>query len=164
MNKNLPLKREFSSGAVVYKKTANKLLFLLGKHSGYHKWVLPKGLIEKGEKGINTAARETEEEMGVKAKLISDKPIHKETYFYFADFKKEQKDTRRVAVYQEEGGGKIKVFKTVTFYLMEYVAGDPEEHGWEMEDSGWFEYKKALELMSFEGEKKALEKANKAIK
>lgn len=155
MNKNIPLKREFSAGGVVFKK--NK--FLLGKHSGYHKWVLPKGLIEAQEKGIQTAVRETEEEMGVKAKIILPKPIHIETYFYYADFKKEQKDTRRVAVYQEQGGGKTKVFKTVTFYLMEYISGDPKKHGWEMEDCGWFEYEKALEIMSFDGEKKALEKA-----
>jgi len=153
-------KKEFSSGAVVFWK--NK--FLLGKHSGYHKWVLPKGLIETGEKEIETAVRETEEEMGIKAKPVLTKPIHTEKYFYFADFKEEQNNTRRVAVYQEKGGGKTKVFKTVTFYLMEYVSGDPANHGWEMEDAGWFEYDEALGLMSFVGEKKALQKAVKLIK
>lgn len=154
------LKREFSSGAVVFKK--NK--FLLGKHSGYHKWVLPKGLIEKGEESRQTALRETEEEMGIKAKIILTKPIHIEEYFYFADFKEKENNTRRVAIYQEQGGGKTKVFKTVTFYLMEYVSGDPKNHGWEMEDAGWFEYSQALKLMSFTGEKKALQKAFKLLK
>jgi len=153
-------KNEFSSGAVVFWK--NK--FLLGKHSGYHKWVLPKGLIEKGEKEIETAIRETEEEMGVKAKPVMSKPIHTEEYFYYADFKEKQNNTRRVAVYQEQGGAKVKVFKTVTFYLMEYISGDSANHGWEMEEAGWFEYDKALELMSFDGEKKALKKAIKLIK
>lgn len=160
MNKTLKLKREFSAGGVVFKNSK----FLLGKHSGYHKWVLPKGLIEKGEKGWQTALRETEEEMGVKTKLVSDKPIHKEIYFYIADFKKEQKDTRKVAIYQEQGGGKTKVFKTVTFYLLEYVAGDPKNHGWEMEEAGWFPLEKALDMLAFKGEKEALKKAGQIIK
>ena len=55
-------KKEFSSGAVVFWK--NK--FLLGKHSGYHKWVLPKGLIETGEKEIETAVREIDELLNAK--------------------------------------------------------------------------------------------------
>lgn len=165
------LKREFSAGGVVYKKEKGKLFFLLGKHSGYHKWALPKGLIEKGEKGPETAMRETEEEMGVKARLVQEKPLHKDSYFFWADLKSKasrqdtQKDqvTRRVEKYQEQGGDKTKVFKTVTFYLLEYVSGDPKDHGWEMEDAGWFTPKEALEKMSFEGEKEALQKAQKQL-
>ena len=50
--KVLSSKREFSAGGVVFKKLSVlssqfSVVFLLGKHSGYHKWVLPKGLIEK---------------------------------------------------------------------------------------------------------------------
>ena len=174
----MDFKREFSAGCVVFKKNKSKLLFLLGKHSGYHKWVLPKGLIEKGEKGWQAALRETEEEIGVKANLLEQKPIHIEKYVYVADYKDQQKDsktpkfqnskqdkaTRRVAKYQEEGGGKTKVFKTVSFYLAQYESGDPKKHGWEMEDAGWFADKKALELMAFKGEKEALQKAKEKIK
>ena len=187
MKTNLPFRREFSAGGVVYKMPETrsqtpetryqKPEILLGKHSGYHKWVLPKGLIEKGERGWQTAIRETEEEMGVKAKLVSDKPIHRETYFYVADFKKplseetiqfaqvrkRDQSTRRVVTYQEEGGGKTKVFKTVTFYLMEYVSGDPADHGWEMSQAGWFEYNEALKILAFEGEKEALRKAKATL-
>jgi len=156
--KNSKLKREFSAGGVVYKKTKGKILFLLGKHSGYHKWVLPKGLIDEGEKSWQTAIRETEEEMGVKTKLVQEKPIHQETYFYWADLKdpKKNRETRRVEKYQEEGGAKVKVFKTVTFFLLEHLSGNPKDHGWEMKEAGWFNYKKALELMSFKGEKEAV--------
>jgi 8-oxo-dGTP pyrophosphatase MutT (NUDIX family) len=176
-------KREFSAGGVVYKKTKgqnSKIFFLLGKHSGYHKWVLPKGLIELGEKSWQTAVRETKEEMGVEARLIKIEPIHEETYFYVADLKKIKpqnakdkastqspnldKTTRRIIKYQEEGGGKTKVFKKVVFYLMEYVSGQPEEHGWEMEEAGWFSYNKAIKLMAFKGEKEALKKAYHFLK
>jgi 8-oxo-dGTP pyrophosphatase MutT (NUDIX family) len=182
-------RREFSAGGVVFKKRqvvggplrseASKLQvrFLLGKHSGYHKWALPKGLIEKGERSGQTAIRETEEEMGVRAKLVTSKPIHKITYFYWAELKpqpvssnqkpvkdtKTDRSTRRVIRYQEQGGKKTKVFKTVTFYLLEYVSGSPKDHGWEMEDAGWFSAKEALKKMSFEGEKEALKIAQKCL-
>lgn len=193
--KDYNFKREFSAGCVVYKQLkANsspasprrsrgrakpKAVFLLGKHSGYHKWALPKGLIEEGEKGYQAAVRETEEEMGVKARLVDKKPIHKEQYIFHADYKSQPqisndkflisnkmsnaKPKRRVKKYQESGGGKIKVFKTVSFYLAEYQSGDPKDHDWEMEDGGWFTYEKALELMAFKGEKEALQKAKEKL-
>ena len=85
--KKLPFKREFSAGGAVFKRKGRKLLWLIGKHSGYHKWVLPKGLIEKGEKGFEAAVRETEEEMGVKAKVLNEKPIYKEEYWFVAELK-----------------------------------------------------------------------------
>ncbi|PIS09570.1 hypothetical protein COT75_00830 [Candidatus Beckwithbacteria bacterium CG10_big_fil_rev_8_21_14_0_10_34_10] len=173
----MSLKREYSAGCVVFKKEKAKILHLIGKHSGYHKWVLPKGLIEKGEKGPETAIRETEEEMGVKGKLVLKKPIFKEQYFFYADFKKNKekerkieseerkqgKPVRRVAVYQEKGGKKTKVFKTVSFFLAEFKSGDPSNHDWEMSEAGWFEYDKAFNLLAFKGEKQALKKAKEKI-
>jgi 8-oxo-dGTP pyrophosphatase MutT (NUDIX family) len=182
--KKLLLRREFSSGGCVYRKliTENRkqYLWLLGKHSGYHKWVLPKGMIEKGEKGIETAVRETEEEMGVKAIVVGTKPIHKEEYFFVAELKDSSQESgvrsqektnpiRRVKTYQEDGRfeneeiKKVRVFKTVTFYLMEWVEGDPKDHGWEMEDAGWYGVDEALDLMAFSGEKEALKKANELM-
>jgi 8-oxo-dGTP pyrophosphatase MutT (NUDIX family) len=175
------LKREFSAGCVVFKKEKENLFFLLGKHSGYHKWVLAKGLIEKGEKGPQTAKRETKEELGVSVKLKNKKPIHKEQYFFYATYKdkkenkKEKKKTKakkqkkatpekRVKKYQEQGGKKTKVFKTVSFYLAEYKKGDPKLHSWEMEKTGWFEFKKAFKKLAFKGEKKALKKARQILK
>lgn len=178
---NLPTKKEFSSGGVVYKRQETRdkqqqLVWLLGKHSGYHKWVLPKGRIEGGEDEIETAVRETKEELGVTAKVIGTEPIHTEKYWFMAEEKQQEtndkdqkvKPERRYKTYQEnEGFGqttqKIKVDKTVTFFLMEYVSGDPSEHDWEMDDAGWFSYEEAMEKLAFEGEKKALEKARKSL-
>lgn len=173
------IKTEFSAGCVVYKRSKindlrSKIFFLLGKHSGYHKWVLPKGLIEKGEKSAQTAVRETEEELGIKVKLIGKTPISKENYSYYANLKTNQhpkngcskKPFRRVAQYQEsfdsaqDKSNKTKIFKTVSFYLAEYISGDPKNHGWEMEDTGWFALAEALKLMSFKKEKEALIKAS----
>ena len=154
----------------MFKKEDEKFVWLIGRHSGYHKWVLPKGLIEKGERGFETAIRETKEEMGVKASLVYEKPIQKVQYFYWADFKKaregydyEQSDDtqslRRVKKYQESGETKTKVFKVVSFYLLKYKSGDPSKHDWEMSDAGWFSYKQALKKLAFSGERQALEKA-----
>lgn len=165
--KNFPIKKEFSSGCVVYKNKKSPL-FLLGKHSGYHKWVLPKGMIESGEKGTDTAIRETKEEMGVEVALIGNQPIYFVKYFFVGDYQKpaanDQRPQRRVLKYQEEGGKKIKVFKTVSFYLAQYISGDPKNHGWEMEDAGWFTLENALEQMSFKAEKEALQKAYQLLK
>jgi 8-oxo-dGTP pyrophosphatase MutT (NUDIX family) len=175
-NKKFKFKKEHSAGLVVFKKQSSgknkKIYFLLGKHSGYHKWVLPKGLIEKGEKGYETALRETKEEMAVTAKLLQKKPVHKISYVYVADFENkindekedQNKPERRVKQYQEQGGQKTKVFKTVLFYLGEYRSGDPKDHGWEMEKALWLEYEKVLEKLAFKGEKEALKKARQRLK
>ena len=194
----LPFKREFSAGGCVYKKiqesrikNKESVVWLVGKHSGYHKWVLPKGLIEKGEKGVETAVRETKEEMGVEARVVVKKPIYKEQYWFVATLggkkqdtknptsflaelrgagkKKGKKPIRRVKVYQEDPGfeesgeEKIKIFKTVSFYLMEYVSGEPGDHGWEMSDAGWYVYEKVMDMLAFDGEKEALRKAVETV-
>jgi 8-oxo-dGTP pyrophosphatase MutT (NUDIX family) len=61
--------------------------YLLGKHSGYHKWVLPKGMIEAGETPEETAVREVKEEMGVEARIVRKEPLHLEVYTFMADYK-----------------------------------------------------------------------------
>lgn len=165
---NIPLKNEFSAGGIVFRKNKGKIELLLGKHSGYHKWVLPKGLVEEEEDPKDTAVREVEEEIGVKARIIDPTPLKEIRYFYFADFSEQtgidskgRKTVRRVIRYQEEGGKKVKVQKRVVFYLMKYLSGDPNNHGWEMEDAGWFPYSKALSMLAFNTEKEALKEAKK---
>jgi 8-oxo-dGTP pyrophosphatase MutT (NUDIX family) len=164
------VKQEYSAGGCVYRLGEGKRLWLLGVHSGYHKWVLPKGLIEAGETAPVTALREVEEEMGVKAKIIGKEPIFIEKYTYQADFKEETGSRRRVATYQENPsfakaseGQRAVVNKTVTFYLMEWVEGDPKNHDFEMEEAGWFGYEEALGKLSFEGEKAALRLAQEKV-
>ena len=152
-----PVKREFSAGGVVFKKEDGLVFWLLGKHSGYHKWVLPKGKIEKGEKSQQAAVRETEEETGVKAQFVAGKPVHKESYFFY-DRYGVGNDGQKVS--RKE---KTKVYKTVTFYLLKYESGDPKDFGLEMEDAGWFLFDEALEKMAFSGEKEALKKAKKIL-
>jgi 8-oxo-dGTP pyrophosphatase MutT (NUDIX family) len=146
-NQSSKSKREFSAGGVVYKKckaqnAKRKIVWLVCKHSGYHKWTLPKGLVEKGERMKETALREVEEECGIKTKIIGKIP-EPERYVYVMDG--------------------VKVFKQVTYFLMEYVSGDIKNHDWEMEAVEWLEFDKAKERLNFQGAKKVLEKAKRLL-
>lgn len=140
--KNTNSKREFSSGGVVYKRENGKILWLIAKHSGYHKWGLPKGLVEKGEELEATAKREVEEETGIKTKVIAKIP-EPEKY-----------------VYTLNG---VRIFKMVSYFLMEYVTGDIKNHDFEMEEVGWFEFDEAKEKLNFHGAKIVLEKARQLL-
>jgi len=105
--------------------------------------VLPKGLIDEGEKAEETALREVEEETGIKAKIIETiKPAEKYTYTF-------------------EGK---KIFKIVQYYLMEYVSGDVKDHDWEMEEVKWLGFEEAKKRLDFSGQKKILAQARGMVK
>jgi 8-oxo-dGTP diphosphatase len=136
------MKFEFSAGGVVYRKTNSKVEFLIVQHSGHHRWVLPKGWIEKGESKEQAALREVKEEAGVEAEIEE----------YLGDFTIFYTDKN---VNPEE-----KVRKTNYFYLMKYISGDSEiDHGWEVENTLWLDPAQAIEKLDYPGEKKMVEKA-----
>ncbi len=158
----LEMLEEVSAGGVVYRKVGDSYQFLIGKHSGYHKWVLPKGLVESGESNIDAALREVWEEVGVKARIVGQEPVGCVEYSYKADMEEVSKKnphtdetTRRVKTYQEQGGGNVLVNKKVLFYLMEVVS-DQGEAGWEMEDRRWVTKEEGLELLAFDSEREVL--------
>ena len=107
-------KKEVSAGGVIFKREGKDILWLICKHSGYHKWAFPKGLVESGENIEDTALREVKEEVGVTAKIIQQLP-NPESY-----------------VYTLNG---MRVFKTVHYFLMEYVSGDIKDAGRQKEKS-----------------------------
>lgn len=135
-------RNEISAGGVVCRKVGDSVEILVSKHSGYHKWVLPKGRVEEGERVEETALREVEEEAGVKAKIITSLGDPEEYVYTF--------------------NGE-KVFKKVYYFLMEYVEGDTASHDFEMEDVQWVSFEKAIELMGYEGAKQVLERAQKTM-
>ena len=140
-------KREISAGGVVYKRSKiedhrSKMYWLVAKHSGYKKWLLPKGLIDDGETSEEAAVREVKEETGVRAKIIEKiKPVEKYVYTL---------------------SGK-KIFKIVQYFLMEYVSGDIADHDWEMEEVEWLDFDGARERLDFSGQKKILSQARSMI-
>lgn len=159
---------ELSAGGVVFKRTnsstnkLNNFEFLIGKHSGYHKWVLPKGLVEKGESQMEAAVREVEEEVGVKARIVEVAPLRSVEYWYFADMDTSGKTTRRVKNYQEAGGKKTRVHKRVVFYLME-LEEDLGQAGWEMSARKWVSYEEGMKTLAFESEREVLGEAKLAL-
>ena len=144
---------ESSAGGVVSRKSDGK--FLIGKHSGYHKWVLPKGLVERGESPQEAAVREVREEVGVVARITDLTPLKRIEYWYYADLDTSGKTTRRVAKYAEDGGAKTRIHKMVVFYLME-MDKDLGKEGWEMEARKWVTFEEGMKLLAFESEREVL--------
>ncbi len=135
---------EHSAGGVVFRRREKRrtIEWLICKHSGYHKWVLPKGIIETGEILEDAALREVSEETGIKAKIIN-------------------KITPDVAYKYTKNG--ILVDKKVEFFLMEYASGDIKNHCWEMEEVKWVPANEAMKLLAFETERMVFKLALKQI-
>lgn len=132
-------KNETSAGGIVYKKNDGPLLWLMTQHSQHKGWVFPKGLIgdtNTDEKMEDAALREVEEEGGVKARIINSHPV-KVSYSY---------------VWND-----IQVDKTVYYYLMEYVSGDPKDHDWEMMDAQFVNEEVIMKTLSYPSDIQAFE-------
>jgi 8-oxo-dGTP diphosphatase len=123
---------EISAGGVVYRIKNGQLQFLIVKDAGYHRWVLPKGLVRKSEDYAAAAQREVREETGVNAEVIA--PLGEpESYIYTA-----------------RG---MRVFKSVHYYLMKYVSGSIEDHDHEIEEVRWVTPDEGLNLLAYGGAK-----------
>ena len=146
--------REFSAGGVVVRQIKGRWNIAViqpqGKGPGEvkgHKdgvFALPKGLVDPGEKPEQTAIREVAEETGVTARLICKLGNIKYVY------------TRTFA----DGE---RVFKVVSFYLLEYRSGKignitPEmQH--EVSRALWLPLDEAVKRLSYKGERQMAAKA-----
>ncbi|MGA6980049.1 MAG: NUDIX domain-containing protein [Candidatus Sulfotelmatobacter sp.] len=105
---------------------------------------LPKGLVDPGEKALNTAVREVYEETGVTAEVITK----------LGDIK---------YVYSRSWGDGQRVFKIVSFYLMRYVSGRinqiAEEMRIEVARALWVRLEDAPKLLAYKGEKQMAQRA-----
>jgi 8-oxo-dGTP pyrophosphatase MutT (NUDIX family) len=98
---------------------------------------LPKGGPNPGETGEQTATREVREETGVTATVRE--PLGDVNYWY-----------RR--------GGR-RVYKTVHFYLCDYVSGSTDDHDHEVEEARWIPLGEARTMLSYPGERALIERA-----
>lgn len=105
---------------------------------------LPKGLVDPGEKPLETALREVYEETGITAEVVTK----------LADIK---------YVYTRAWGDGQRVFKIVSFYLMSYRSGRINQIASEMRievaRARWVELEDAPKLLSYKGEKQMAQQA-----
>jgi ADP-ribose pyrophosphatase YjhB (NUDIX family) len=143
--------KEFSAGGIVFRRTnnqqttANNLSWLVCQHSQHKGWVFPKGFIGdhiEGESVKDTALREVKEETGVDAKIL-EKIKNPAGYFY---------------VWKGE-----KRYKTVYYFLMEYLGGDITKHDFEMSKVEWWDEEKVKRDLTYKSDKEAFKEALKLI-
>jgi 8-oxo-dGTP pyrophosphatase MutT (NUDIX family) len=139
----LSMRREFSAGGVAIRRLRGEWVFAAirprGKKPGV--WALPKGLIGAGEQPDATALRETEEETGIQARLVT-----------------KLGDIRYVYTWAGE-----RVFKVVSFYLLRYSKGrlgaiEPEMRI-EVDEARWLPLAEAPSLLAYKGEREMAERA-----
>ena len=98
---------------------------------------LPKGGPQPGERPEATAAREVREETGVEARILER--LGNVNYRY-----------RR---------GGLRVFKTVGFYLCDYISGDTDDHDHEVDEARWMPLERARTELTYPGEREMIERA-----
>jgi len=143
---------EKSAGAVIFRKAPfdaaqgkeGKIYYLLlhypsGARAGKNYWDLAKGHVEKGEKELDTARREVEEETGLKDIKFVEGFREWIKYFFRAKGK--------------------NIFKIVTFFLAETETAEVKISSEHM-GFKWLPYEEALKQLNFKNAKVILKKAN----
>jgi 8-oxo-dGTP pyrophosphatase MutT (NUDIX family) len=110
---------------------------------------LPKGLVDPGEKPVETAIREVYEETGVTGDVVTK----------LGDSK---------YVYTRAWGDGKRVFKIVSFYLMRYRSGRindiTPEMRIEVARARWIKLEDAVKLLAYGGEKQMVRRALEYVK
>jgi 8-oxo-dGTP pyrophosphatase MutT (NUDIX family) len=127
-----PLK-ETSYGGVVIRGDEVLVITPIGKRRVTG---LPKGGPNPGERPEETAAREVREETGVTAAVRE--PLGDVNYWY-------RRSGRRV-------------YKTVHFYLFDFVSGSTDDHDHEVEEARWIPLAEAVTALSYPGERALIER------
>jgi 8-oxo-dGTP pyrophosphatase MutT (NUDIX family) len=130
--------REFSCGGVVVRGDQCIVIVPTRRAAGgVQVLALPKGHPEGDESAADAAVREVREEAGVEA-TVREK-LGNVRYWY-------QRDGKRIA-------------KTVTFFLLDYVSGEPDDHDHEVEHARWIALDEAARSLSYKGERDMAERA-----
>ena len=129
---------EKSCGSVLFKRSSqNELLFLTVKYKGSENyWGLVKGHVERNEEEIETAIRETYEEVGLKDIQII-------------------RGFRELVTYQPSLG----VTKLVVFFLVEAGREPIQFFAGEHTDYGWLPFDNVVETLTYSGDKRVISSA-----
>jgi 8-oxo-dGTP pyrophosphatase MutT (NUDIX family) len=129
---------EFSAGGVVVRDGRCIVIVPTRRAAdGSKVLALPKGHPDGDEDAAAAALREVREEAGVEARVVEK--LGDVRYWY-------QRDGRRIQ-------------KVVAFFLLEYVAGDVEDHDHEVEEARWLPLAEAVEQLSYPGEREMVTRA-----
>lgn len=141
---------ERSAGIIFFRNTSQGRRYLVirssyhGKDGKHNFWDFPKGLLDKGEKAIDAAIRESKEEVGISNP--DPLPNFKETVRYFVRRDKDKKVT----------------LKFVAIFLAE-VKTDKVKLSWEHDKFEWLSAGETYKRISKPEMKKALAKAEKFL-
>ena len=136
----MKIKHEISAGGIVFKKTKDRVLWLTTQHSQHKGWTFPKGLIadhHTDESMADAALREVEEEGGIKARIIKPNTVEVKYIYRWENY---------------------LVKKTVHYFLMEYISGDPNDHDWEVSEAKFMTEEEIIKTLTFKSDKEAFEK------
>ena len=110
---------------------------------------LPKGLVDPGEKAAETALREVREETGVNAKLVAK--LRDIKYFYVRSW-----------------GDRQRVFKIVSFYLLQYDSGTIDDISPDMrievQRAVWVPLDEAPKRLTYRSEREVVKLAQDYLK
>jgi 8-oxo-dGTP pyrophosphatase MutT (NUDIX family) len=128
----MDVEREFSCGGVVVRGTQTIVIVPTRRAArGGQVLALPKGHPENGESPADAAVREVREEAGVEA-TVREK-LGDVQYWY-----------------QRDG---VRIAKRVTFFLLDYVSGEVDDHDHEVEHARWIALEEAARSLSYKGER-----------
>jgi len=137
------MRREFSSGGVLVRRLRGRWMVAAIRPAGRPPglWALPKGQIDDGESGEETALREIAEETGASGRSLG-----------------KLGDVRYQFMWEGE-----RIFKVVSFFLVRYESGKlgeiPEAFRHEVAEVRWLPLDDAPRLLAYQGERRLAEKA-----
>ena len=137
------MRREFSSGGVLVRRLRGRWMVAAIRPAGRPPglWALPKGQIDDGESGEETALREIAEETGASGRSLG-----------------KLGDVRYQFMWEGE-----RIFKVVSFFLVRYESGKlgeiPEAFRHEVAEVRWLPLDEAPRLLAYQGERRLAEKA-----
>lgn len=139
-------KIEISAGGIIYKKEKDGIYWLVTQHSQHKGWGFPKGLVGdkiKDEPMEEAALREVREEGGVEAKIITKLPQTAKYIYKFQD---------------------TLIDKTVYYFLMEYLSGDPNGHDWEVSEAKFLKEDEVKKILTYKIDQDAFAQALEIFK
>lgn len=130
------MKQEKSCGCIVINDNNEVLLVY---HNAGH-WDFPKGHVERGETEIQTAKREVKEETNIDVEI-------NEKFRYTTKY-----------------SPKEDVMKEVIYFLAKDISDNKEAQLEEVSEVKWFEFNKAIEMITYDNSKEILKKLKDDLK